>query len=91
MRNLGPACEKDLNAAGIFTADQLIALGPETAFLKMLEARREQGRSAKACNAAYLYALYGAVHNVDWREVPEKMKKEFKEFTAELRASGDFG
>jgi len=90
MRNLGPACERDLNAAGIFAAHELIAAGPETAFLKMLEARRERGRSAKACNAAYLYALYGAVHDVDWREVPEKIKNEYKQLTAELRASGEF-
>ena len=90
MRNLGPACERDLNAAGVFTADQVIAMGPEATFLRMLEARRERGQSAKACNAAYLYALYGAVHDVDWRDVPEKTKTEFKTLTAELRASGEF-
>ena len=39
MRNLGPACARDLNAAGIFTAAELKALEPETAFVKMLYAR----------------------------------------------------
>jgi len=90
MRNLGPASEKDLIAAGFFAADQVIALGPEATFLRMLEARRVQGRSAKACHAAYLYALYGAVNDVDWRDMPEKTKTEFKALTAELRASGEF-
>ena len=90
MRNLGPACARDFNAAGIFTAAELKALEPETAFVKMLYARKKQGRSAKACNAGYLYALYGAIHDVDWRDVPEEEKARFKAFTAELRESGQF-
>jgi len=90
MRNLGPACERDLNAAGIFTAEQLKALGPEEAFVQMLIARVNQGRSAKCCNAAYLYAFYGALHDIDWRDLPEEKKAYFKEFTAELRQSGQF-
>jgi len=91
MRNLGPACEKDLNAAGIFTAEDLKRLGAEEAFVKMLIGRINQGRSAKCCNAAYLYAIYGAIHNIDWRDLPEKKKSEFKDFAAELRQSGQFG
>ena len=90
MRNLGPACEQDLNAAGIFTAQDLIELGPEEAFIQMLMGRVSQGRSAKCCNASYLYALYGAIHDVDWRALPEAKKNEFKAFTAELRDSGRF-
>ncbi len=91
MRNLGPACEKDLNAVGIYTAEELKRLGPEDAFVKMLLGRLELGRSAKCCNAAYLYALYGAIHEIDWRAVPEQKKKEFKALAAELRESGRFG
>lgn len=90
MRNLGPACEQDLNAAGIQTAQQLIELGAEDAFVKMLIGRKRQGRSGKCCNAAYLYALYGAIHDIDWRELPEKQKSKFKKLTAEMRASGQF-
>ena len=90
MRNLGPACERDLNAAGIYTAEALICMGEEAAFLKMLEGRRKTGKAAKCCNAAYLYALYGAIYDIDWREVPESKKTQFKTFTAELRDSGQF-
>ena len=57
MRNLGPACEKDLNAVGIRTASQLIRLGPEDAFVKMLLGRKRLGRSAKCCNAASVCPL----------------------------------
>jgi len=90
MKSLGPACERDLNAAGIFTADDLKAVGAETAFLKMLEEKKRVGRSAKCCNAAYLYALYAAIHDMDWRNIPEKKKRQFKAFTADLRESGKF-
>ena len=90
MRNLGPACERDLNAAGVITAEQLKQLGPEAAFVAMLQGRMQHDRSAKCCNAAYLYALYGAIHNIDWRDLPEKQKQEFKILAADMRASGKF-
>lgn len=90
MRNLGPACEQDLNAGGIFTAEQLKALGPKDAFVRLLAARVKQGRGAKCCNASYLYALYGAIHDCDWRELPEETKSDFKAFAAEIRESGCF-
>jgi len=90
LRNLGPACERDLNAVGILTAQDLFDLGVEPAFLKLLEGRVARGLSTFGCNAAYLYALYGAIHDVDWRDIPERKKVEFKTLTAELRASGTF-
>ncbi len=90
MRNLGPACEGDLNAVGIHTAEDLKRIGAEAAFVQMLEGRLKLGRSAKCCNAAYLYALYGAIHDVDWRELPESQKDKFKALAAEMRESGRF-
>ena len=91
MRNLGPAIEKDLYAAGVKTADQVMKLGPEKAFIKMLEGRMKVGRSAKCCNALYLYSFYGAIHNIDWRAVPAKKKSEFKALTEKLRKTGKYG
>lgn len=88
MKNLGPKCERDLNAIGVFTAQDLIELGTEAAFVKMLQQRVKLGTSAKCCNAAYLYAIYGAIHNIDWRDIPERKKIQFKKLTAELRSSG---
>lgn len=90
MRNLGPACERDFAAVGIVTADQLKRLAPEDAFVKMLLGRKQAERSMKCCNAAYLYAIYGAIHDIDWRSIPEAKKRQFKKFAAELRESGDF-
>ncbi len=90
MRNLGPAVEKDLNAAGVFYASEVEALGAEQAFIKMLEGRKTLGRSASCCNALYLYSLYGAIVDIDWRHIPGAKKEAFKRFTKELRSSGLF-
>lgn len=90
MRNLGSACERDLNAVGINTAQPLIDLGAESAFTLMLQGRQQRGRSATGCHATYLYALYGAIHDIDWRELPQRKQDEFKGLTAEMRQSGRF-
>ncbi len=90
MRNLGPACERDLNAVGIATAEDLLALGPEAAFIKLLQGRVERGMTTNGCNAAYLYALYGAIHDISWLELPAETKSEFKALAAELRNSYPF-
>ena len=90
MRNLGPACERDLNAVGIDTAQDLLDTGIEVAFIKLLQGRVARGLSTNGCNAAYLYALYGAVHEMDWREIPYAKQVEFKKWTAEIRDSGSF-
>ena len=90
MKNLGPTVEKDLNASGIYYADEVKQLGAEKSFIRMLEGRQVLGRSAACCNALYLYAIYGAIHDIDWREIPLKKKTEFKQFTEALRKSGQF-
>jgi DNA transformation protein and related proteins len=90
MRNLGPACEEDLNAVGIYTAQDLIDTGIEAAFIKLLQGRVARGLPTHGCNAAYLYALHGALHDCDWRDVPETKKVEYKKWTAEIRAAGTF-
>ena len=90
LRNLGPACQRDLQDAGIHTAQDLERLGPKEAFIQVLVARRQQGRSTSGCNALYLYALHGAIHDVDWRELPEPIKQDYLAFAAELRAGGAF-
>lgn len=40
----------------------------------MLEGRIRHSRSPKCCNAAYLYAMYGAIHDIDWRQIPDRKK-----------------
>ena len=90
MRNLGVAVEKDLNAAGIFFEYEVVSLGVEKTFLKMLEGRIILGRSAKCCNALYMYSIFGAIHDIDWKDLPEKKKVAFKKYAEKLRKSGQF-
>ena len=56
----------------------------------MLEGRIKLGRSAKCCNALYLYSIFGAINDVDWRDIPKNKKIEFKKYTEKLRKSGRF-
>ena len=88
MRNLGPAAEQDLNGVGIMVAADLVQLGAVQAFLQILNGRKHFGKSTQGCNAIYLYALYGAIHDLDWRAIPESKKAEFKHLTADMRATG---
>ena len=90
MRNLRPACEADLNSVGIFSADDVKKLGVEETFLRVLIGRKKMGRSTAGCNATYLYALYGAIHDIDWREIPENKKREYQKLAADIRESGRF-
>jgi hypothetical protein len=91
MKNLGPVVEKDFIAAGVLTSDAVRKLGVKKAFLKMLDGRLKLGRSAKCCNALYLYAIYGAIHDLDWKDIPSSKKIKFKQFTEMLRKSGKYG
>lgn len=86
LRNLGPACESDLNAVGVHTLDDIKELGIEKTFELMMLGRISRGESGYCFNASYLYALYGAVHDIDWRDVPESLKSEYKALTAKLRS-----
>ncbi len=90
MRNLGPASEAHLNAAGIFTAADVVRLGVEEAYVRMVAAQVETGKRF-VIHPAYLYALYGAVENCDWREVPAAKKREFKAICDRLRRKYSIG
>mgnify|MGYP000725312680 CR=1 FL=1 len=85
LRNLGPACERDLHAVQVYTAEDIKRLGVEATFVRMMEGRIARGTGGSCFNASYLYALYGAIHDCDWRDVPETKKAEFKKLTARLR------
>ena len=85
LRNLGPACERDLNAVEIHTLADIKRVGIERVFVRLMEGRIVRGERPICFNACYLYALYGAVHDCDWRDVPETKKRAFKRLTASLR------
>ncbi len=79
MMNIGREMAKKLDAVGIGSPEELIRSGAEQAFLKL------KVRYPNVC-LVHLYALEGAVRNVEFNSLPEDRKKELKEFSDFLKA-----
>lgn len=82
LRNVGPKLAAKLIEAGIDSPEKLRHIGAKKAFEKMYAA----GDSYGDYNAAYLYALEGAVRDCDWLDIPEKIKQEYKKYAQDLQA-----
>jgi DNA transformation protein len=80
LRNVGPKLAAKLVEAGIDTPEKLRQIGAKRAFEKMYPA----GDAYGDFNAAYLYALEGAIRDCDWLDIPEKIKQEYKEYAQNL-------
>lgn len=83
LKNIGPVMAKKLVNVGIDSPQKLKNMGTKKAFLKLYE----KGQFCSKYHSAYLYALEGAIRGCDWRAIPEKLKKEYKEYTAQLRST----
>ncbi|NLF43384.1 MAG: TfoX/Sxy family protein [Bacteroidales bacterium] len=73
LPNIGSNIEKRLNEVGIFTAEDLINTGSETAFIKIKTVDQS------AC-LNMLLALEGAVQQKRWHHLNENRKTELKEY-----------
>ena len=82
LRNVGPKLVAKLVDVRIDSPEKLRRLGAKRAFEKMYAA----GDSYGDYNAAYLYALEGAIRNCDWLEIPDKIKLEYKEYAQSLQS-----
>ena len=80
MRNIGKEMANKLASVGIDSAEKLIDAGAEQAFLKLKEAY------PRVC-LVHLYALEGAICNLEFNSLPEGRKKELKEFSDFLKNS----
>ena len=79
MMNIGKELARKLDSAGIGSAEELVCLGgAEQAFLKVKE------RYPNVC-LVHLYALEGAVCNVEFNSLQEGRKRELKEFSDFLK------
>ena len=85
LRNVGPKLASKLVEAGIETPEKLRQIGAKKAFAKMYPT----GDSYGDFNAAYLYALEGAIRDCDWLHIPEKIKREYKQFAQDLQLKGN--
>ncbi len=85
LRNVGPKLAAKLIEARIDSLEQLRQLGAKKAFEKMYAA----GDSYGDFNAAYLYALEGAIRDCDWLDIPDTIKQEYKEYAGNLQSKKD--
>ena len=67
LPNIGKEIEKQLNAVGIHTCDDLVNAGSQEAWLKI------KAMDPSAC-VNRLMALEGAIQNIRWHSLPEEEK-----------------
>lgn len=84
LRNIGPKLAARMIEAGIDAPEKLGRLGAKQAFAAMYA----DGDSYGDFNAAYLYALEGAIRDCDWSDVPADVKEDFKRFAQDLQQAG---
>lgn len=82
LKNIGPKMAQRLVDARIDTPEKLRKLGAQAVFQKLYK----HGDAYGDYNAAYLYALEGAIRNCDWTEIPDDIKQQHKEFAQELQS-----
>lgn len=82
LRNIGPTSRRELIEIGIETRDQLIAAGVADTMRRLLF--RFGGEKNISVN--YLYALEGAIHDHDWRDITPSRKEELRALLCQLRA-----
>lgn len=78
MRNIGKEMEKKLKAVDIHTAQDLIDIGSKEAFIRL------KARDPKIC-LVHLYALEGAVSDMEYNHLSEDVKRDLKEFSDGLK------
>ncbi|MDE6110912.1 MAG: TfoX/Sxy family protein [Eubacterium sp.] len=78
MRNIGKELERKLKLTGIDSAEALIALGSKEAYFKL------KLRFPEVCSV-HLYALQGAIDNIDFNMLPEEIKRDLKNFADALK------
>ena len=78
MMNIGKEMAKKLTTVGIDSSEKLIEVGAKQAFLKLKQ------EYPQVC-LVHLYALEGAIHDVEFNSLSENTKKELKEFSDFLK------
>lgn len=73
LPNIGKVLSENLENVGITTPSELIAIGSENAFIRLLTVDNQ------AC-INQLYALEGAIQNVRWHDLDQLKKDELKVF-----------
>ncbi len=82
LRNIGPTSSRELHEIGVETREDLAALGIEEVTRRLLF----RFGSEKKISVNYLYALEGAMHDHDWRDISRSRKEKLRQMLDQLRA-----
>ena len=77
LRNIGPRSAEWLDSVGIQTVEDLEEVGVAEAYLRTKDAFPDQ------VSLNLLYGLQVAMLDMDWREVPESMRRDLREQVGE--------
>ena len=69
IKNIGPKSESWLNDIGIFTVDDVEAIG-------VVEVYKRLKLSRPNISLVMLYALQGAVMDMHWQEIPDDVRED---------------
>ena len=78
MRNIGKEMARKLAAVGIGTPEQLAQAGAGEAFFRLKTV------FPQVC-LVHLYALEGAIQNIEFNSLPADRKRELKAFSDQLK------
>jgi len=78
LRNIGKELDKKLKAVGIMTAEELREIGSEEAFVRV------KLRDPQVC-LVHLYAIEGAISDMEYNQLPENVKSRLKEISDRLK------
>lgn len=78
MMNIGTEMARKLQNVGINSAEQLSAIGSKQAFFQL------KTLYPQVC-LVHLYALEGAIRNVEFNSLSEEQKRDLKEFSRCLK------
>ena len=70
MKNIGKEMERKLQSVGICSAEELIQIGSQEAFLRL------RLQFSNVC-LVHLYTLQGAIDDVSYNQLPEEVRKEW--------------
>ena len=79
IRNIGQEMARKLTVVGIDSAEKLTDTGSRQAFFRLKEVY------PNVC-LVHLYALEGAVQNVEFHELSKEKKRELKEYADAVKA-----
>jgi len=77
LRNIGPRSAEWLESVGIQTVEDLEEVGVVEAYLRTKDAFPDQ------VSLNLLYGLQAAMLDMDWRQIPESMKRDLREQVGE--------